>query len=200
MTRHAATLPHRASWGQDNGHHDFNSVSAIHPSARMALGLLRPLRLCPSGNPARDRQRRLHRICAVSPRLPPHCRCSGDRQPDLGVDGSDNCRHTTTLVAGKETSQTHTGSDADPTDGPTAPSRGNAGRSLIISMESSHAIWSRRHVAGGCGYGPGARLRHSPDGAQHRDNRRRRCQPTRGNETLCPRVVRSTRCDRWAVS
>ena len=37
MTRHAATLPHRASWGQDNGHHDFNSVSAIHPSARMAL-------------------------------------------------------------------------------------------------------------------------------------------------------------------
>jgi hypothetical protein len=131
MTRHAATLPHRASCGQDNGHHDFNSVSAIHPSARMALGLLRPLRLCPSGNPARDRQRRLHRICAVSPRLPPHCRCSGDRQPDLGVDGSDNCRHPTTLVAGKETSQTHTGSDWDPTDGPTAPSRGNAGRSLI---------------------------------------------------------------------
>ena len=131
MTRHAATLPHRASWGQDNGHHDFNSVSAIHPSARMALGLLRPLHLCPSGNPARDRKRRLHRICGVSPRLPPHCRCSGDRQPDLAVDGSDNCRHTTTLVAGKETSQTHTGSDWDPTDGPTAPSRGNAGRSLI---------------------------------------------------------------------
>jgi hypothetical protein len=67
-------------------------------------------------------------------------------------------------------------------------------------MESSHAIRSRRHVAGGSGCGPGARLRHSPDGAQPRDNRRRRCEPTRGNETLCPRVVRSTRCDRWAVS
>jgi hypothetical protein len=50
---------------------------------------------------------------------------------DLAVDGSDNCRHTTTLVAGRETSQTHTSSDWDPTDGPTAPSRGNAGRSLI---------------------------------------------------------------------
>jgi hypothetical protein len=42
MTRHAATLPHRASWGQDNGHHDFNSVSAIHPSARMALAFYGP--------------------------------------------------------------------------------------------------------------------------------------------------------------
>jgi hypothetical protein len=38
MTRHAATLPHRASRRQDNGHHDFNSVSAIHPSARMRNG------------------------------------------------------------------------------------------------------------------------------------------------------------------
>jgi hypothetical protein len=136
--------PHCASWGQDNGHHDFNSVSAIHPSARMALAFYRPFAFVLAGTQHVDRQRRLHRICAVSPRLPPQCRCSGDRQPDLGVDGSDNCRHTTTLAAGKETSQTHTGSDADPTDGPTAPSRGNAGRSLIAVKKVLTRRFSRQ--------------------------------------------------------
>jgi hypothetical protein len=66
----------------------------------------------------------------------------------------------------------------------------------MVAAAMVTAAWSRRQW--GCD--PGARSRHSPEGAQPRDNRRRRCQPTRGNEILCPRVVRSTRCDRWVMS
>jgi len=73
----------------------------------------------------------------------------------------------------------------------------NPGSSSIISMESSHTIWSRRHV----GASVAAAAAHSCVMLSTGHKLATIAgEPTRGKETPCPGVVRSTGCDRWAVS
>jgi hypothetical protein len=193
--------PHRASWGQDNGHHDFNSVSAIHPSARMAW---------PSTAPSPLSWATQHVIANVG--FIGFALFLRVFHPTVGVQAIDSLTWESTdlTIAGTQQRPWPVKKRVRPTPVRTGPYR----RSHCAKLRKRRQIFnyqygkfSRDMVAAVCRgrqwlrpRRTAASFRHSPDGAQPRDNRRRRCQPTRGNETLCPRVVRSTRCDRWAVS